>query len=273
LGLGCLGVAAYKRLPYYALLKPIKLSLYSTTSFTHLHAFLLLLLSPSLPCPTEVSQLDVNVYALSTFTDFTSATAFDNFSKLPPHLVPTSMQVTQFASNFVKTEQDGRKSFSWPDFQQAVSEYPGDDLAIDKFQNNGLHPGEKTVSTVVDQIVDFLRVAVGVFLSAADIEALKGTIEIAFTNLREMSSRGFVDFKQSNGGPNSSLEYRIQIAFPNPDLPDYFYSLVTTIKLEANISDESEWWELSRDSSKNFSATIGAMRLIVTKGFRNPKQG
>ena len=57
---------------------------------------------------------------------------------------------------------------------------------------------------------------------------------------------------------------------PNPDLPDWFYTLVTTIKLEADIQNESSWWGLVSSSSQNFSADISAMELIVQKGFRNP---
>ncbi|KAF9256852.1 delta-endotoxin CytB [Marasmius fiardii PR-910] len=194
---------------------------------------------------------------------------FDEFSKLPGPLVPTSLQVAKFASHYL--DLNPPKSFKWPEFQQAVASYTGDDLALIKYDNNTIYQQERTVEIMVDKIVDFLKLALGVVLSAADIAALTQTILTTFTNLKVAESKNFADFTKT--ATNSSWQYRIQFAFPNPDLPDYFYSLVTTIKLQAEVHEETWWFQLVKETSSNFSAEIDSMRLAVQKGFKDPKAG
>lgn len=181
----------------------------------------------------------------------------------------------KYAGAYVKFEHDketnkDKRWFDWDSFKTSVQQYDGDDLTFDKFKHNTIASSQSTVKIMVDKIVKFLVEALSVVLDESAIKSLSATIETTFTSLKEKSSNGFLDFSKSNDGHNSSWEYRIQFAFPNLDLPDYFYSLVTTIMLEADVSNESEWWGLVASSSKNFSATIDAMELVVMKGFKKP---
>ncbi|KAF3018975.1 hypothetical protein E8E14_012345 [Neopestalotiopsis sp. 37M] len=160
---------------------------------------------------------------------------FDAFSKLPVPLVPTSFQVMKFAGAHLKLEADKatkqeKRWFDWNSFKTSIDDYGGDDLTFDKYKTTTIANSERTVSTMVEKIVKFLVEALSVVMDESAIKALTSTIEATFTNLKEKSSNGFLDFCKSNDGHNSSWEYRIQFAFPNPDLSDYFYSLVTTIK-------------------------------------------
>ena len=198
------------------------------------------------------------------------ATEFDAFSKLPADLVPTSFQVMKFAGKYLKVEGDGKRWFDWAGFNSAVGNYQGDDLTLDKFKNTTIAQSNNTVDTIVNKIVDFLIKALSIALNPTSIAAIAATIEATYTNLKEESSEGFLDFNKSSDGHNSSWEYRIQFAFPDENLPEYFYSLVTTILLVADIKEESGWWGLTSSTSKNFSATIDAMELVVKKGFTNP---
>lgn len=191
---------------------------------------------------------------------------FQGFSKLPSPLVPTSLQVMKFSGNFVKVTND-KKAFDWGGFKNAVNGYKGDDLTFDKFKENTIARSDATVKVMVDKIVKFLLEALSVVIDAGELAA---TIEATFTNLKSAKSNGWADFSKSSASSNSSWEYRILFAVPNAELEDFFYSLVTTIKLEADITEESSWWGLVSSSSKNFSATIDAMELVVQKGFRNP---
>lgn len=118
----------------------------------------------------------------------------------------------------------------------------------------------------------FLFDVLSVSMEEGTVRALISTIEPAFINLKEKSWNGFLDLNNSNDGHNSSWEYRIQLAFPIPDKPDCFYSLVTTINLGVDTSNESEWRGLVPSSSKIFSATIDVMELIVMKSFQNREQ-
>ncbi|KAJ3893047.1 delta-endotoxin CytB [Lentinula edodes] len=217
----------------------------------------------------------------------TTATTFNQFSKLPQNLVMTAVQVMQFSGHFVDLKQP--KRFHWDQFLNGINSYKGmsvncvtvfrlrltllvlgDDLTFDKYQNNTINQQSATVSTMVDKIVDFLRVVLSIALTKEDIDALTKNIDTTFRNLREAKDHGWADFSTSNSSSNSSWEYRVLFAFPNPDLPDFFYSLVTTIKLEADIKEESSWWGLQHSDRRNFAATIDAMELVVLRGFKNP---
>ncbi|KZV60099.1 delta-endotoxin CytB [Peniophora sp. CONT] len=193
---------------------------------------------------------------------------FQPFSKLPPSLVPTSLQVMKYTGNFVVITSDN-KSFDWAAFKNSINSYTGDDLTFDKYKHTTIARSEATVKVMVDKIVKFLLDALSVVIDTVELAA---TIEATFTNLKTAKSNGWADWSKSSTSSNSSWEYRILFAVPNPDLTEFFYSLVTTIKLEADIEEESSWWGLVSSSSKNFSATIDAMELVVMKGFRDPLQ-
>ena len=183
-------------------------------------------------------------------------------------MVPTSIQVTKFSGTYVKLSSDNEvASFDWAAFKGAIDAYKGDDLSFDKFKVTTIARSEATVSIMVDKIAQFLLDALSVIIDKTELAA---TIEETFTNLKSASSNGWADFSKSSTSENSSWEYRVLFSVPNPDLPDWFYTLVTTIKLEADIQNESSWWGLVSSSSQNFSADISAMELIVQKGFRNP---
>ncbi|KAF9258010.1 delta-endotoxin CytB [Marasmius fiardii PR-910] len=192
---------------------------------------------------------------------------FDRFSKRLGDLDPTFLQVAKFASHSVDLNEP--KAFNWPKFQRSVSQYQGDDLLLEKFNNLDLSPQEQTVEDLITKIVDFLLSAFGVLLMPVEIDALTQTIETTFTNLKDAKKNNWADFKQT--GSNSSWEYRIHFAFPNPNLPDYFYTLVTTIKLGADVTDEDWWFKLTTETKGNFSVDSDAMRLIVKKGFKDPQ--
>ncbi|KAH9950689.1 delta-endotoxin CytB [Amylocystis lapponica] len=191
---------------------------------------------------------------------------FDTFSKLPATLVPTSLQVMKFSGSYVKVEGD-KKAFDWSAFKAAIDAYKGDNLTFDKFKNTTIVSSEVRVKVMTDKIAKFLLDALSVVI---DITELAATIEATFTNLKKAKENGWADFMKSNNEGNSSWEYRIAFTVPNHDLPTYFYSLVTTIKLVADIKEESSWWGLTSSTSKNFSATIDAMELVVEQGFKSP---
>nr|QJI08297.1 delta-endotoxin [Beauveria bassiana] len=196
---------------------------------------------------------------------------FDIFSKLPSHLVHTSSQVMAYAGDYLKLETEG-KWYDWTSFKQSLDQYKGDDITFDKYKEVTIDQHERTVKIMVDQIVKYLVDVLSVTPSAAELKALTVTIQATFTTLKEKSSHGWLNFSSTTDHHNSSWEYRIQFAFPNPDIPDYFYALITTIKLEADITDESEWWGLVFFTKKSFSAEIKAMELIVKEGFKDPNR-
>jgi hypothetical protein len=194
---------------------------------------------------------------------------FDRYSKLPEALVPTSKQVMKFSGRYVKIDKD-LKWFDWKAFLAAINAYQGDELTFDNLKDNTINQQEATLDVMVDKIVKFLLNVLTIALPGADVLALKAAIELTFTTLKAAKQIGFASFSKSSESHNSSWEYRLLFAVPNPDLKDDFYALVTTIKLSADIKEESSWWGLVSSSQKNFSANITAMQLVVTKGFKDP---
>nr|QJI08286.1 delta-endotoxin [Beauveria bassiana] len=200
-----------------------------------------------------------------------SSTKFDNFSKLPSGLVHTSSQVMAYAGHYLKLDLKD-KWYDWKSFKQSLDQYKGEDLTFDKYKEVTIDQHERTVKIMVDQIVNYLVDVLSITLGRHEIKALTATIQATFTTLKEKSSHGWLNFNKSSNHHNSSWEYRIQFAFPNPDIPDYFYALITTIKLEADITDESEWWGLGFFTKKSFSAEIHSMELVVKEGFKDPNR-
>nr|QJI08300.1 delta-endotoxin [Beauveria bassiana] len=196
---------------------------------------------------------------------------FDIFSKLPSHLVHTSSQVMAYAGDYLKLETEGIR-FDWTSFKQSLDQNASGDITFDKYKEVTIDQHERTVKIMVDQIVSFLVDVLSVTPSRHELKALNKTIQATFTTLKEKSSHGWLNFSSTTDHHNSSWEYRIQFAFPNPDIPDYFYALITTIKLEADITDESEWWGLVFFTKKSFSAEIHSMELIVKEGFKDPNR-
>lgn len=196
-------------------------------------------------------------------------TYFNTIFEIPESLKPTAWQIVNFASCFVEVDAEDKKSFQWGNFTDAVNAYGGDDLTVSKYQNTNIHQETATVDTMVQKITAYLQGALSVTLGDKDIEYLTDHIKDTFTNLKETQEHGWADFSKTIHG-YSSWEYRLVVAFPNPDLQEYFYALVTTIDIKADILEESTWWGLSRSTKKDFSAGINVMELAVKDGFKNP---
>ena len=170
----------------------------------------------------------------------------------------------KFAGRYLDQEN---KKFDWGSFKKAIDDYDGSDLTFDKYQNTTINQSTATVDTMVNKVVQFLVDALGAVI---DPKELAATILATFTNLKQQSDAGFADFSKTSDATNTSFTYRIVFAVANKNIPSDFYSLVTTIKLTANIHEESGWWGLTHSTSKNFAAEIDALELVVTEGFRAP---
>ncbi|TFK50752.1 delta-endotoxin CytB [Heliocybe sulcata] len=188
--------------------------------------------------------------------------------KLPDDLLSTAICVLKFCNRYVGSEEEGKSIFDWSGFKNAIDNYSGSDLSFDKFQNATINQTQASVADMTKKIITALKGMLGISLSNDEAEVLAANVERTFTNLKMVKECGWANFSQSAHG-SSSWEYRLLVILPNPDLTSFFYGLVTTIKLEADIKEESTWWGLESSSSKNFSARIDVMNLIVMKGFKD----
>jgi hypothetical protein len=172
----------------------------------------------------------------------------------------------KFAGHFVDLGE--KKDFKWKEFHEAIDNYTGDELTFDKFQENHINQSQSTVDTMVEKITGFLMASLKVVLTEEEKTALRKNVETTFLDIKTISQTGFSSW--SSHGSNSSWEYRLLFAFSDKRAPDDFYALVTTLRLTADISNEASWFGLSKSSSNNFGCDISAMRLVVTKGFKDP---
>jgi hypothetical protein len=179
-------------------------------------------------------------------------------------------QVLRFSGRYVKADQDKGLIFSWNDFLQALNSLTGDSLTFDEAQTQLINQQEATVDVMVQKIVDFLKKVLNVVI---DVSALTARIESTFTNLKTEATNGFLQFQTSKNSKNSSWEYRVLFAVdPHPENPDAnrFYSLVTTIEIGADITEETGWWGLTANTKKNFYANITGIELVVRDDFKAP---
>jgi hypothetical protein len=137
-----------------------------------------------------------------------------------------------------------------------MMQFLGDDLVSDRLVDNKINDPDAVVPTIVEKIVNFVIASTGVQIDAEEIATLKANMTKAFS-----------DSKRTK---DNTWEYRIFFAFPNPDLPTDFYSVVTTVKLVKNVTEESSWLGLRKTVSESLSASVTTMQLIVTKDFKYP---
>lgn len=193
-------------------------------------------------------------------------TVFQPVDELPEELIPTSIQVMKFSGKHLHLEQD-KVFFDWPSFKNSIDRYPGDDLSLDKYDHANINQQTQEVGAMVDKVAKFLHDA---FSASVDLTQLAAVMLNTFTNLEEQSESGFLQFSYNSVKKNSSWEYRILFSVPFPNSPSYFHSLVTTIKVTADIEEESSWWGLSSSTKKNFGVQIDGLDLVVKKGFKMP---
>nr|1VCY_A Chain A, volvatoxin A2 [Volvariella volvacea] len=209
------------------------------------------------------SELKVNQAVAAASDD----NVFQPVDQLPEDLIPSSIQVLKFSGKYLKLEQN-KAYFDWPEFKTAIDNYTGEDLSFDKYDQSTINQREQEVGSMVDKIAKFLRDA---FSAVVDLSKLGAIILNTFTNLEEESSSGFLQFSTNNVKKNSSWEYRVLFSVPFGDnAPSYFYSLVTTILITADIEEKTGWWGLTSSTKKNFAVQIDALELVVKKGFKAP---
>jgi hypothetical protein len=179
-------------------------------------------------------------------------------------------QVLKYSGRYVESKGDEGLAFNWDNFLSALNNFAGDELTFDDAQTQSINQQDATVGVMVQKIADFMLKVLNVVV---DVTTLTTRIESTFLNLKTQSSQGFLQFKKSSSGQNSSWEYRVLFAIdPHPENTEgnRFYSLVSSIQIEANISDESGWWGLTRETKNNYSAKITALELVVKDNFKAP---
>ncbi|KDN40803.1 hypothetical protein RSAG8_07821, partial [Rhizoctonia solani AG-8 WAC10335] len=184
---------------------------------------------------------------------------FDQYGTLPSHLQNPAKQAMKFTGFFLVVES---QYFDWTKFKGAIDDRPDVNMVIEQFDSNRIVQQENTVTVMVDKIAELLIKVASVLIDKA---ALAEIVLNAFTGLEQKEDSGFAWYEKE--GSNTAFTYRLLFAVVNERVPDDFYTLVTTIRLVADIKDKQSWFGLVKTSRKNFSADLNTMRLAVSKDF------
>lgn len=192
---------------------------------------------------------------------------FQSANLLPAHFKPASREVSKLSSQFVLIENDKRE-FHWRLFSNTINQYQASELTQSKFKSAKIKRGDATVEVMSSRVIDFFTSVLSVRVDDEMEKNIYGTIRETFSDLQGQRTKNFASFSNSSVGNNVSWEYRLLYAVAMSDCDDYFYAIVMTVRVEANVEDRESWWGLVHSSSKDFSATIDTMELEVAKNFK-----
>ena len=180
------------------------------------------------------------------------------------------------------------EGLDWPAFKDAVAAHPPYTLTLAKCDSTSIVNHTGSVDDMAGKIARYLYDTFS--LEGIDNDGLRAHIRAAFQDVGRAESVGF--FSSSTfEAHGTSWEYRIVFAHPNPSNPDWFFSVVTTIKcvvspearfplfvfrpeltwaldrLTADIYDHKGLFGIGNESRHNFSADITGMELLVNKDY------
>ncbi|KDN40802.1 hypothetical protein RSAG8_07820, partial [Rhizoctonia solani AG-8 WAC10335] len=154
--------------------------------------------------------------------------------------------------------------FDWRKYQMVIANRPDENLLVDNFESADISRQHNIVSAMVDKIGVVLNRVAGSD-AGFDREAMTERVKNAFTSLEIKEESGFASWEKS--GSNTAFTYRIIFDVPSQNVKTDICSLVTTVKLMADIYEKSTWFGLSNTSRYEFSASVDAMRLACSKDF------
>ena len=177
--------------------------------------------------------------------------SFHSWGRLPANLRRAAMETHSFVMGFCsgpktrEIETWGSKigvtnpntvrdelAFSWDTFLQALNDYDGDGMFCEGMASTTIYRNDATVAEMSHKIIDYLRNKYSVTLDSEEKSKLDTDIATTFTDLKTSTNiKGWATgVWQYNRSHNHSMEVRILFSVINPDLPDWMYGLVTTIR-------------------------------------------
>nr|VWO94888.1 N/A [Ganoderma boninense] len=208
---------------------------------------------------------------------------FDLIVDLPERLLPSFNNVATFAATHIAADQTPVQAtstpapgqvapaapvhFIWNDFRDSITTRPGTDIAFDRVQSTTIHAEDNTPAVLAAKVTEF----VGNSFSAVPREELAKHVGRAFSDPAKDISKGVLtkmaSHDQAKGLDKTGWEYRLICAYPNADLPDHFYSLVTTIKYTDEAQKKSGVLGMGGSVKHSYSVDVIAMQVAVEKGF------
>nr|VWP01322.1 Pst2p [Ganoderma boninense] len=204
---------------------------------------------------------------------------FHQIVDLPQSLLPTFTNVATFADTHVKKQSVGTQvakpgkpatgQFIWTDFRTAITTRPGTDIAFDRVQSTTIRAAEDASEPATDLAAKVTGFIAGSFPAVAR-EELAERVEAAFADPSEDESKGVLTSVRSHdaakGSDKTGWEYRLICAYPNADLPDHFYALVTTVKYTDEATKKPGRFGMGGSTKHSYSADVVAMQVAVEKG-------
>ncbi|KAI1798201.1 hypothetical protein LXA43DRAFT_979223 [Ganoderma leucocontextum] len=213
-------------------------------------------------------------------TPSTKSPKFDLIVDLPESLLPTFTRVATFAATHIAADNkqvadthatDARTPagvhFTWSDFRNSITSRPGTDVAFDRVQSTTIHAEDNSPAVLAAKVTDFIADS----FSAVARAKLTEHIRRAFADPSKDEDKGVLTSMQSHdedkGSDTTGWEYRLICAYPNADLPDHFYSLVTTVNYTDEAQKKSGYLGIGGSIKHSYSVDVIAMQVAVEKGF------
>ncbi|KAF8650645.1 hypothetical protein AX16_005143 [Volvariella volvacea WC 439] len=191
--------------------------------------------------------------------------AFKVVGELSEALAPTGNQVVELAAGFTRIGSTNIRAFDWPNFKHFIDNYKGDDLTFDQYSDFRTGQGDLRVFDIVTGITNFYSSS-GISLDEAELVII---VTKVFIELKKAKRNGWADFKSAE---KSGWQYRIAFMLPFGSSTGLFKTILTTIKFDAEVVDDADWYNLTEDSIlKGFTGVVELMGLVVIKGFENPQ--
>ncbi|CUA74236.1 hypothetical protein RSOLAG22IIIB_05465 [Rhizoctonia solani] len=156
------------------------------------------------------------------------------------------------------------KHFDWQRYRAAIADRPHEMLRSQKFESADIFRQNNVVSFIVNSIGDILHRVSGSD-AGFDRDVMTARVENAFTSLEIKEESGFASWEMT--GTNSAFTYRIMFDVPSNDATADICSLVTTVRIIADIYEKETWFGLESTSRHEFSADVTAIRLACSKDF------
>ncbi|PIL27517.1 transporter [Ganoderma sinense ZZ0214-1] len=214
----------------------------------------------------------------------TNSPKFDLIVNLPDSLLPTFNRVASFAATHIAADKAqfqatgtpaapeqvssaGAIHFIWTDFRNSITTRPGTDIAFDRVQSTTIHAESNSPDVFATKVTDFIADSFPGVVRAQ----LTQHVRNAFVGPASYASLGALTTTASHdvdkGLDKTGWEYRLICTYPNADLPDHFYSLVTTVKYTDEVQKKSGYLGIGGSVKHSYSVDIIAMQVAIEKGF------
>ncbi|CAE6456814.1 unnamed protein product [Rhizoctonia solani] len=157
--------------------------------------------------------------------------------------------------------------FDWQWFKESLDNRPDADLTICSYApTKHVQMQDAGILSMTEKLVNHLSGSVRATLTQQDKRSLSSQLKATFS-IKPKLACDWIGIYEKKHAYNSSFSYRLLFNFPNKGRPAYFHSLVITIEVTAEVTEESYLWGTCTERKRDFSCKVTCMTLSVAGSF------